>query len=257
MLIALALLGLSQIYAISALDVGYYQNSNAGIVYTGTWSTGVSSSPSYGNSLAQSNDAAGKVTIYTLPTVGRVGIYYSTSSLSTSFAIDINGTTYTTISTYSASTTYNNYYEFTLPSAGTNKVEIRPLLGGYLVYQAWQLLAPSSSSSVVVTAVVYLPTHTPTFTPSPTPTPTPTPTNTPGPSPTPTPTATAKPNSSSVFYGEGGQDVVINREVRPADVAQIGLLVILVGLIMTQIIMRVLENRASSRNSINKPGGSS
>lgn len=225
-------------YAITALGVGYYQNNNAAVVYTGTWSTGASSSSSYGDSLAQSNDASGKATIYTQPTVGRVGIYYSTSALSQSFAIELNGTIIQTIVTYSASTTYNNYYEFSLPS-GTNKVAVYPLLGGYIVYQGWQLLA-ASDSTVNITAVVYLPTNTPTPTLTPTNTPTPTPTNTPGPSPTPTltPTLTYTPSAtpnfvarSTVSAGGVNQDVALNYQVDAGQVMIVFLLALIFGII--------------------------
>lgn len=238
--------GIHRSLAVTALDVGYYQHSNAAIVYAGTWGGNTADANAYGGSFNFTTvQTTATMTFYTLPTVTRVGVYYVANFLSSDMGININDVFYGSVNVHNSATVYNLYTEFPIP-AGTNKITLFLYTPGRFYPIAIQLLKPDN---VVVTAVVSLPTHTPTFTPSPTPTATPTLTSTPGPSPTPTPTRTPVPNAVGVFYGEGGQDVVVNREVRPADVAIVGLLVLLVGLIMTQIIMRVLENRVSQKNS--------
>lgn len=77
--------------------------------------------------------------------------------------------------------------------------------------------------------------------PTATPSPTPAPTATPGPSPTPTPTITPTPNVSDV-YDVGGTPVLIVREVTPGDVATIGLLALIAGLLMVNLLIKALES---------------
>lgn len=230
----LFLLSLNPVSAITALGPGYYQNTDASLVYTGTWTTGTASTPSYGGSFAVTSSLAARVTIYTLPTVSSFGVYYAMNSLSGSFNIDLNGVTVASVITYSPTNILNQYVQIALP-AGTNKIEMYSASSSFY-YHAVQLLA-ASASTVNVTAVLSLPTHTPT------PTATPTLTPTAGPSPTPTRTPAPTPNSSTTYYSDSGEDVVIVREVRPADAAIVALLVLLVGLQIAPQVAKIFGGR--------------
>lgn len=115
------------------------------------------------------------------------------------------------------------------------------LLITVLLFSGFGLAAAQDTPTpipVVVTVILVYPSETPS----------PTPTD--GPTPTATLTPTATPNASTTYYSGDG-DVTVVREVRPADVAIVGLLVIVVGLMMAQIIFKVQEIKSSG----GKPGG--
>lgn len=233
---------LSPASAITALGPGYYQNNNAGLVYSGTWTTASADSLSYGDNFAFSSGVA-DVTIFTLPTVGTAGIYYSTNSASGSMGIDINGVTLTNSINLNAPPglgVRNNYYQFSLP-AGTNRIRFYGVTGGPLYYQAIQLIAVVPTSAPVnVTAVMVFPTHTPT--PSATPTPTPTA----GPSRTPTPTPSATPNyvaRSVIDTDAGAQDVGVVYQMSAGDVGIIAVVGVLIGLQVITMFMAIRREK--------------
>ncbi len=234
----LLVIGFSRVMAVTGLGPGYYQSNNANITQTGTWSA-QSLSNVYGGAYLQTSSTSARLTFYTLPTVARIGIIFFGCPNCGNMGVDVNGINMLGMSTYYVAQTYNAYVELPVSSI-PNKIEISLQGGGtYLNIVAVQLL---EADPAVITAVVFLPTHTPTFTPTPTATATPTLTPTTGPSPTPTPTQTPTANyvmRATVTVGEGEyQDFALTYQADLGQLMIVFFLALLFGLGMVEIVLR-------------------
>lgn len=234
----LVLLTVSQVSAVTPLGPGYYQYSNAALVYTGSWTNVTSDTASYGDSYTYAG-TSGRATLYTLPTVGRLGLYYVQAASGGSFEIAVNGAVAAIGNSSAPSAIRNNYLEVTLPY-GTNRIELYSVSGNFLFHAVQLITYTPTAAAVNVTAVMVFPTHTPT------PTATPTLTPTTGPSPTPTRTPTATPNfvaRSVINTDAGAQDVGVVYQMSAGDVGIVVGIGVLIGLQVITMFMAIRREK--------------
>lgn len=237
--IATIIFGLSRVSAVTGLGVGYYEQTNANIVYTGTWNTS-SSSALLGGSATGTTSGAARASFYVLASVERMTVYYYGCTTCGAMTVTANGAPVASVNTYTNPDAVVQSFTVDLPT-NAHYIELFTAIDTTRIWiDAIELHAASASdvnvtANVNITAVVSFPTHTPT------PTVTPTMTPTTGPSPTPSPTATPTANVDT-GVNVGGQDVIIRSEVRPGDIANVAFLVVIAGLMMTFIIMYVRKN---------------
>lgn len=225
LLTLLLVIGLSRVLAVTALGVGYYEQTNANIVYTGTWNTS-SSSALLGGSATGTTSGAARASFYVLASVERMTVYYYGCTTCGAMTVTANGAPVASVNTYTNPDAVVQSFTVDLPT-NAHYIELFTAIDTTRIWIDAIELHAASASDVNITAVVVFPTHTPT------PTATPTMTPTTGPSPTPTPTASATPNyvvHSTVEVDGDSQDVAIVYQATAGEVATVIGLLVLIGL---------------------------